>query len=91
VAQGVRPDRLCDPGPPGDAPDDASGAVAVEAAAVGSSEDRSLVALADGQVDRSCGAGCQRDGDDLAALAQNGQSAVSTLEAKGFDVCAGRF
>jgi hypothetical protein len=27
----------------------------------------------------------------LPLFAQNGQSPVSTLEAKGFDICAGRF
>jgi len=40
---------------------------------VGSNEDRSLGPFADGQVDRPGGARHQRDGDDLAALASDGQ------------------
>jgi hypothetical protein len=41
----------------------------VETVAVLAEEDRPLDPLADGEVDRSCGARRERDGDDLAAFA----------------------
>jgi hypothetical protein len=41
------PDRLGDPGPTGDAPDDAGGSVAVETSAAGAGEDRPLGSFAD--------------------------------------------
>jgi hypothetical protein len=52
VAQRVRPNGLGDPGAAGDAPNDSPGAVAVQSAPIGSQEDGSFGALADGQVDR---------------------------------------
>ena len=79
------------PGPAGDAAHDPAGGVTVEPAAVGAEEDRSFAAFADGEVDGPGGAGRERDGDDLAALAQDGQGAVAALEAEAFDVGAGRF
>jgi len=72
----VGTDALCDPGTRCDPPNDPPGAVTVEAVAVGTEEDRSLAALADGEVDRSGCAGRERDGDDLAALAQDGKRTV---------------
>ena len=58
----------------------------VEPLAVPSDEDRSFDALADGQVDRSGGAWCERDGDDLASLAQHGKGAMAAFDAEGLDV-----
>jgi hypothetical protein len=51
VAQCVGPDRLGDPGPPGDAVDDPPSAVPVQRAATRSEEDRSLGPFAGGQVE----------------------------------------
>ena len=45
-------------------------------------ENRPAHALADGQVDRPGRARCQRDSDDLAALARNDQRAVPALDAQ---------
>src|SRR5262245_13454609 len=56
-----------------------------------SEEERPFHALADGEVDRPRGAGCQRDGDDLAAFAGDDQSPVPTLDAQGFNVGASSF
>lgn len=47
VAQGVRADRLGDPGPAGDTSDDPGGAVAVEAVTVAGSEDWTYRPFAD--------------------------------------------
>ena len=71
--------------------DDPSGGVAVEACAVVAEEDRSLAAFADREVDGAGGSGCERDGDDLAALAQDREGAVPAFEAERFDVRADRF
>src|SRR6266568_4765809 len=68
---------------------DPPGAVPVQPSAVRGQERRPFGALADGQVDRP---GCprrQRDGDDLAALAGNGQRPVTALQAQVLDVGAG--
>ncbi len=91
VAQGVRPHRLGDPGPAGGASDDPARAVAVQPPAIRSQEDRAFGALAGGQVDRPGSARRERDGDDLAALPGDHQSAVPALHAQGLDVSAGRF
>ena len=69
VAQRVRSDSLGDAGASGDAPHDPAGGVPVEPVAVRAEEDRAFAAFADGEVDSSRGARCERDGDDLAALA----------------------
>jgi hypothetical protein len=53
MPQCVRPNGLADPGPTGDAADDSSGAVPVQAAGFGGHEDRPFCALADGQVPRA--------------------------------------
>jgi len=47
---------------------------------------RSFRALADGQVDGAGGAGGERDGDDLAALAGDDQGPVAALESQVLDV-----
>ena len=77
--QGVRPDRLSDSRAAGDPADDPSCAVPVQPAAVRGDEDRSFAALTDSQVDGPRGAGGERDGDDLAALARDHQGAVASL------------
>ena len=70
--------------------DDAPGAAAVQPPLVGSEEDGSFAALADGQVDRTCGARRKRDGDDLAALAGDNQRAVAAFCAHALDIRTGR-
>ena len=80
---------LVDPAVSGDAPHDPTGGVTIEAAAIGAEEDRSFQPLADGQVDGPGRAGSEGDGDDLAALAQDGQRAVTAFETKSVDVGPG--
>ena len=65
--------------------------MAIEPGAVAAEEDRSLAAFADGEVDRPGGAGRQRDGDDLAALADDRQGAMTAFEPESFDVGPDRF
>jgi hypothetical protein len=81
VPQCVRTDVLGDPGAAGDSPDDPPGAVPVQPPAVPGQEYRAVDAFADGQVDRPGGAWCQRYGDDLAALAGDGQGPVAAFQA----------
>jgi hypothetical protein len=76
-------------GAAGDPADDPPGAMPVQPAAIGGQEDRSFGALADGQVDRPCGARRQRNGDDLAAFAGDDQGPVPAFDAQDFDVGAG--
>ena len=45
----------------------------------------------DGAVDGSCGAGRERDRDDLAAFAFDSEGAVPAFDPQAFDVCADRF
>ena len=78
----VIPARRADPA------DDPGGAVPVQPSAIRSQEQRPVAALADGQVDRPRRARRQRDGDDLAALAGDGQRPVATLDAERLDVGA---
>ena len=68
VPQRMRPDRLGDPGAAGHPADHPPSAVPVQPSAISGQEDRSLAALADGQVDRPRGARRERDGDHFAAL-----------------------
>ena len=91
VAQGVRADGLVDTGATGDAANDPAGAVAVHPLAVRPKEDRAVESFADGEIDGSGGARCEWDGDDLAALAQHGEGAVSAFDAEGVDVGAEGF
>src|ERR1035437_6403933 len=51
-------------------------------------EDGAVAAFAGGQVDRPGGAGRERDGDDLAALAGDRQGPVPALQAEVLDVSA---
>jgi hypothetical protein len=85
------PDGFGDPGAAGCPPDDPPGTMPVQPAAVQSEEDRSFGAFADGQVDRPGGARCERDSDDLAALAGYHQGSVAALDTESFDVGAGGF
>jgi hypothetical protein len=89
VSERVRADFLGDPGPACDAADDPPGAVPVQPPPVRGQEDRTISAFIGGQVDRPGGAGCQRDGDDLAALAGDGQGPVPAFQTQVLDVGAG--
>ena len=80
---------LGDPGAAGYPADDPAGAVAVQPPRAGGEEDGYFAALADGQVDSPGRARCQRDGDDLAALAGDDHRAVAALGAEALDVSAG--
>jgi hypothetical protein len=91
VTQGVRADRLGEPGPAGDTPDDPAGPVTVEAMAVPDDEDRAADPFADGQVDSAGGARSERDGDGLATFAHDGEGPMSSLDAEGVDVDPDRF
>ena len=72
VPERMRGNGLGDPGAARDLTDDPPRAVPVQAPPVRSQEHRPGGALGDGQVDRPGGAGRERDGDHLAALAGNG-------------------
>jgi hypothetical protein len=65
--------------------------MAVHALTVRSKEDRTVEAFADGEIDRSGGARCERDRDDLAVFAQDGEGAVPAFEAESVDIGAERF
>jgi predicted Abi (CAAX) family protease len=69
-----------------DRPDPSVGGSPVESVAVTAPQDRSLVALTDGQVDRPSRAGDERDRGRLVALAHDPQRAVATLDAEVLDV-----
>jgi hypothetical protein len=86
LEEGVRSDRLVDPGSPGNAAHDSGRGVPLEALAVAAEEDRDWGALPDGEVDGPTHARCGGHGDDLAALAAHGKGAVPTLEAQGVDI-----
>jgi hypothetical protein len=72
---------LGDPCTPRYPSDDPARAVAVEAFAIDPEEDRALAALADCEIDRTGREWGERDGDDLAALAQDGKGSMSAFEA----------
>jgi hypothetical protein len=86
----VRPDRLVDPRLASQSPHDSPGGMTVEALTVASQQDGPLGPLADGQVDRSCCAWRERDGDNLGALAPHRQRAVPAFEAERLDVSSER-
>ena len=85
----MRRDGFGDPGTAGSRADDPPGAVPVESSPVRGQEHRPFGALADGQVERPGGPRRQRNGDDLSALAGDGQRSVPALQAKVLDVGAG--
>jgi hypothetical protein len=78
VSECVRTHGIGDPCTPRDAWDDSAGAVAVEAAAVNTEEDRALAALADCEIDRTGRAWGERDRDDFAALTHNREGSMSS-------------
>jgi len=90
MPQRVQSDVLADPGAAGDPPDDAGGAVPVQPASVDAAEERAFGALIEGQVDRPCGAGCERGGDHLAARAGDDRGAVPAFQPQLLDIGAGR-
>jgi len=81
VPEGVRPDRLVDPGLSGETTDDAPGGVAVQPLPVGAEEDRSFDPFAGAQVDGSGHPRSERDGDDLAALAVDREGSMAAFDA----------
>jgi hypothetical protein len=89
VPEGVRPDGLGDPGAAGYPADDPGGAVPVQPPAARGEEDGSFAAFPGGQVDRPRCAWCERDGDDLAALAGDHQGPVPALHPQRLDIGAG--
>ena len=89
VPEGVRSYGLGDPGAARDLADDPPGAVPVQPPPVCGEEERPVLAFAGGQVDRPGGARGERDGDDLAALAGDGQGPVAALQAQVLDISAG--
>jgi len=91
VPEGMRTDLPGDAGPTRDATDDPSCGVTVEAFTLRCDEDGAFTALAHREVDRARGARRERDGDDLATVAQDRQRAVASFEAKGLDVGASGF
>jgi len=80
-----------DPSAAGGPADDPGCAVPVQPATVSGQEYRSFAALPDGQVDRPRGTRCERDGDDLAALAGDHQYPVAALDARSLDAGASGF
>jgi hypothetical protein len=62
--------------------------VTIDPLPVGAHEDRPVAALADREVDGPGRAGRQRHGDNFAALAQDGERAVPSLEPEVPDLSA---
>jgi hypothetical protein len=89
VPERVRSDGFADSGTAGGLADDLPGAVPVQPPPIGGQEHRPICTFADGQVDRPRGARRERDGDDLAALAGDGQRPVPAFQAQLVDVGAG--
>ena len=87
----MRPGFLRQPGAASDPADDPPGAMPVQPPPVSGQEERAITSFCDGQVDRSGGAGRERDGDHLAGLASDDQGPVPALQAQVLDVRAGRF
>ena len=72
----VRRDRLGDPGAAGGLTDDPPGTMPVQSPPIDGQEHRPIRALADSEIDRPGRARRQRDGDDLAALTDDGEGPV---------------
>lgn len=85
VPQRVRADVLGDPGAARHPADDPGSPVPVQPPSLVRDEQRSFGALADGQVDGAGGAGRERDGNDLAALAGDDQGPVPAFQAQVLD------
>jgi hypothetical protein len=86
VTQRVRSDPLADPSTASDTAHDPPGSVPIEPVASGSEEDRTFHPFPDRQVDSPGNAWSERHRHQLAALAQHGQRAMSTLQPEGLDV-----
>jgi len=82
-------DGLADSGPASYLADDSPGAVPVQPPPVPGQEYGAIGAFTDGQVDCPGGARRERDGDDLAALAGDGQGPVATFKAQVLDIGTG--
>jgi hypothetical protein len=91
VAQAVRGDPLGDPHSPGQPLHCSVGGGAVHSPSFGVDEDRPDRSFADVQVKGAGGARCQRDGEVLAALADDSQRAMATIHVQVADVGAERF
>ena len=89
VPERVRGDGLGDPGTARGLADDPSGTVPVQLPTVRGLEHWPAGAFADGQVDRPGGPRRQRDDDDLATFAGDGQRPVPALQSQMLDVGAG--
>ena len=83
------PNGLQDPGASGDAADDAPGAVPFQPLPIPIEEDRPFAALPNSEVYSAGGPGRERDDDDLAGVAGNGEGLVAAFQAHGVDVGAG--
>lgn len=79
AAQRMRPGRLGDSGASGHPADDPGGAMPVQPPPIHGEEDRPLGPFADGPRRPQC----QRDRDDLASLADDGQRPVTAFQAEG--------
>src|ERR1017187_2642366 len=89
VPERVRASGLADPGPARDTAHDPPGTVPVPPPPVTGEEDGSVAVFPGGQVDGAGGAGRQRDGDDLAALAGDRQGPVPAFQPQRFNIGAG--
>ena len=89
VPQRVRPDGLGDPGAARDLADDPPGALPVQPPPSAVRKTGPSQRSPGGQVDRPGGARRQRDRDDLAALAGDGQGPAAALQPQVLDVSAG--
>ena len=85
----MRPDSLGDPGAAREAADDPPGSVPVQPSPRAGQEDGAVATFPDGEVDRPGGAGRERDGDDLAALAGDDQGPVPAFQAQLPDIGTG--
>jgi hypothetical protein len=86
VPQCVWTNPLGDASSTGDAAHDPSRRMSVKALTVGPNKEGSFASLADREIDRACRPGSERNRDDLASLACNGEGTVAAFEAERFDV-----
>ena len=89
VPERMRRNGFGDPGTAGGLADDPPCAVPVQPPPARGQEHRAASALADSQVNGPGGARRERDGDDFAALAGDGQRPVPALKAEVPDISAG--